>query len=94
MKGQSGKNSGRKWSQLHNTALRGSFITMDSVYECVHLCIECHSPHSLPAGLRAVERQRFVSFGVNIWSERGKHICAKPMGVPTDSLADRRRACV
>lgn len=30
------KDSGRKWSQLHNTGPRGLFITMDSVCECVH----------------------------------------------------------
>lgn len=50
-KGQRKKNSGRKWSQLDNSALRGSFITMDSVYVCVPLRGVCHSPHSLPAGL-------------------------------------------
>lgn len=49
-KGQRKKNSGRKWSQLDNSALRGSFITMDSVYACVPLRGVCHSPHSLPAG--------------------------------------------
>lgn len=28
------RNSGRKWSRLHNTGPRGPFITMDSVCEC------------------------------------------------------------
>lgn len=46
MKGQRKKNSGRKWSQLVNSALRGSFITMDSVYVCVHLCGVCVTVHT------------------------------------------------
>ena len=52
VKGQRKKNSERKWSQLVNSALRGSFITMDSVYACVHLygvCV-CHSQRLLPVG--------------------------------------------
>lgn len=58
VKGQRKKNSKRKWSQPVNSALRGSFITMDSVYACVCIyvgvggvcvCV-CHSPHSLPVG--------------------------------------------
>lgn len=57
VKGQRKKNSRRKWSQLVNSALRGSFITMDSVYACVHLrgvCV-CHSPHYIACGVDDTE---------------------------------------
>lgn len=67
VKGQRKKNSRRKWSQLVNSALRGSFITMDSVYACAHLRRVCVSQSKLIAcGLRDTEGergQRFVRFG-------------------------------
>lgn len=56
VKGQRKKNSGRKWSQLVNSAPRGSFITVDSVYACVHLrggrgeWGGGHSPHLMLLG--------------------------------------------
>lgn len=43
VKGQRKKNSKRKWSQLVNPALRGSFITIDSVYPCAYLPEMCVS---------------------------------------------------
>ncbi len=68
VKGQRKKNSKRKWSQLVNSALRGSFITMDSVYACVHLRGVCVSQSILIAcGLwtpRERGGQRFVRFGM------------------------------
>ena len=71
VKGQRKKNSERKWSQPVNSALRGSFITMDSLYACAHLRGGCVSQSTLVAcGLRASrERGDKGSIGL-VWLER------------------------